>query len=529
MNHKNDFKAFSINNNANVVSQERYEESQSLKTGFPPDNITVHLLNKVLRQSSTIASVVSNFIATYSGNDVLDDGDIIKLAAQLNEALEQKIATKVPNASLTQKGITQLTEMVGNSNTLAATQKLVSDVNNNANSRLSKNQNGADIPDKNEFVKNLGLSETVNLAKNSAQNDWVRGNYALKKSQEQFTCSSLDVDANHEYAGIRLKKKDGYYVQMATNPDGQDPLTIYYRDKSGNTICYASLQKKSGTLAMIDDVSAVNIPVGAPILHSSRYTPKGYLYCNGQTFDKSQYPQLAAAYPDGKVPDLRGKFDTFNYIVRAVCNIMTEQKYALEHETAVLGKDGLAIQAGWIKVHYTNQITREFTHSDIEYVMLGVSLSAGAYPDAPELPDSDDMAICRSEDGKRWEIVPDYRGKIVYNKQTRAQQEVTELGELPEILTFKKPDTDYDRWDGKEWVVDKDLLKSHQIAGAKRKQAELLRQANEAHSLLQDAVDIGMATEAEKSALLEWKKYRVLLTRVDILQASDVEWPEAPR
>ncbi|MBS9426491.1 phage tail protein, partial [Photorhabdus caribbeanensis] len=49
MNHKNDFKAFSINNNANVVSQERYEESQSLKTGFPPDNITVHLLNKVLR------------------------------------------------------------------------------------------------------------------------------------------------------------------------------------------------------------------------------------------------------------------------------------------------------------------------------------------------------------------------------------------------------------------------------------------------------------------------------------------------
>ncbi|MBS9426520.1 tail fiber protein, partial [Photorhabdus caribbeanensis] len=153
-------KAFSINNNANVVSQERYEESQSLKTGFPPDNITVHLLNKVLRQSSTIASVVSNFIATYSGSDVLDDGDIIKLSTQLNEALEQKIATKVPNASLAQKGITQLTEVVGNSNTLSATQKLVSDVNNNANNRLSKSQNGADIPDKNEFVKNLGLSET---------------------------------------------------------------------------------------------------------------------------------------------------------------------------------------------------------------------------------------------------------------------------------------------------------------------------------------------------------------------------------
>ncbi|WP_338011044.1 hypothetical protein [Photorhabdus temperata] len=90
MNPKNDFKAFSISNNANVVSQERYEESQSLKTGFPPNNITVHLLNKVLRQSSAISSVVANFIATYSGNDILDDGDIVKLAAQLNRALEQK-------------------------------------------------------------------------------------------------------------------------------------------------------------------------------------------------------------------------------------------------------------------------------------------------------------------------------------------------------------------------------------------------------------------------------------------------------
>ncbi|WP_242687867.1 hypothetical protein [Photorhabdus stackebrandtii] len=84
MSHNNDFKAFSISNNANVVSQEKYGESPSLKVGFPLKNIMVHLLNKALRQSSTIASVVANFIATYSGNDILDDGDIVKLAAQLN-------------------------------------------------------------------------------------------------------------------------------------------------------------------------------------------------------------------------------------------------------------------------------------------------------------------------------------------------------------------------------------------------------------------------------------------------------------
>ncbi|MER2474800.1 phage tail protein [Photorhabdus laumondii] len=175
MSQKNDFKAFSISNNANVVSQEGYEESRSLKTGFPPENITTHVLNKVLRQSSTITSVVADFIATYSGNDILDDGDIAKLIVQLNRALEQKIAIQVPNASLTQKGITQLTDKIGNSNTLAVTQKLVSDVNDNANNRLAKNQNGADIPDKNAFVKNLGLAETVELAKNAVSANG--GNY----------------------------------------------------------------------------------------------------------------------------------------------------------------------------------------------------------------------------------------------------------------------------------------------------------------------------------------------------------------
>ncbi|NHB97094.1 phage tail protein [Photorhabdus stackebrandtii] len=130
MSQKNDFKAFSISDNANVVSQERYEESQNIRTGFPQNDISTHVLNKVLRQSSTIASVVANFIATQSGDDVLDDGDIAKLTAQLNRALEQKITTEIPSASLTQKGTVQLTDILGDSDTLAVTQKLVHEIFN---------------------------------------------------------------------------------------------------------------------------------------------------------------------------------------------------------------------------------------------------------------------------------------------------------------------------------------------------------------------------------------------------------------
>ncbi|NHB94437.1 hypothetical protein C5469_20770 [Photorhabdus cinerea] len=164
-----------------------------------------------------------------------------------------------------------------------------------------------------------------------------------------------------------------------------------------------------------------------------------------------------------------------------------------------------------------------------ETVMLGVSLSAGAYPDAPELPKSHDEAVCRSEDKSRWEILPDYRGKIAYDTLTRERAEITEIGELPDTLTFKKPPTDFDKWDGKEWVVDKDLLKSHQINEAKQQQATLLQQANETLSLLQDSVDLEVATDSEKEALLEWRKYRVLLTRVDVNQAPNVLWPEMPK
>ncbi len=66
MSPKNDFKDFSTSNNANVVNQEKYEKILSLYSGFLPDNVPTHLLNKVLRRSSTTVSVVDNLIMTQS-------------------------------------------------------------------------------------------------------------------------------------------------------------------------------------------------------------------------------------------------------------------------------------------------------------------------------------------------------------------------------------------------------------------------------------------------------------------------------
>lgn len=42
-------------------------------------------------------------------------------------------------------------------------------------------------------------------------------------------------------------------------------------------------------------------PVGAPIPWPSDTVPSGYALMQGQTFDKSAYPKLAAAYPSGVI------------------------------------------------------------------------------------------------------------------------------------------------------------------------------------------------------------------------------------
>ncbi|ENQ0975104.1 tail fiber assembly protein [Enterobacter hormaechei] len=58
--------------------------------------------------------------------------------------------------------------------------------------------------------------------------------------------------------------------------------------------------------------------------------------------------------------------------------------------------------------------------------------------------------------------------------------------------------------------------------------AVLMTETNARILPLQDAFDLGLETEEEKQLLLAWKKYRVLLSRVDTETAPDIEWPEKP-
>ncbi|EOW5485250.1 phage tail protein [Escherichia coli H32] len=50
------------------------------------------------------------------------------------------------------------------------------------------------------------------------------------------------------------------------------------------------------------------LPVGVPVPWPSATPPTGWLKCNGSPFNLASYPKLAAVFPSGVLPDLRGEF-----------------------------------------------------------------------------------------------------------------------------------------------------------------------------------------------------------------------------
>jgi len=82
-----------------------------------------------------------------------------------------------------------------------------------------------------------------------------------------------------------------------------------------------------------------------------------------------------------------------------------------------------------------------------------------------------------------------------------------------------------------EWFFDGEKIipvPVDHLATAKRERVYRLTEASEAMAPLQDATDLGIATDTEISLLAEWKKYRVLLSRIDVTQTDGIEWPQPP-
>ncbi|SLM63447.1 MULTISPECIES: tail fiber assembly protein [Dickeya] len=195
--------------------------------------------------------------------------------------------------------------------------------------------------------------------------------------------------------------------------------------------------------------------------------------------------------------------------------------------TTELNEQGLSTHAGYFQVYHIDPQTREYIGSSREYLMEGVGIPAHSFADAP--PDATpEQAIVRSQDGLGWDSVVDYRGRTAYDKQTRQATPLTQPGALADNLTLLVPQTECDVWQGEQWQTDTKAMQALQVNAASAQRSEYLARAQQQLVVLQDAVDLNIATEQETAALKAWKTYRVQLNRIDVSNAPDIDWPAMP-
>ncbi|HDS7452778.1 TPA: tail fiber protein [Escherichia coli] len=150
------------------------------------------------------------------------------------------------DASVSKKGLVQLSSATNStSEKLAATPKAVKAANDNANSRLAKNQNGADIQDKSAFLDNVGVT-SLTFMKNNGEMPldadlntfgpvkaylgiWSKAtstNATLEKNfPEDNAVGVLEVFAAGNFAGTqRFITRDGnvYMRKLANKWNGTD-------------------------------------------------------------------------------------------------------------------------------------------------------------------------------------------------------------------------------------------------------------------------------------------------------------------
>ncbi|WP_406682132.1 hypothetical protein RHN94_16215 [Escherichia coli] len=106
----NDFKAFATDANANVTSQEEWETLTALKKGFSSGKASSAQVSKALRQPSTMAAVLGQFIAN-AELDALDDGDVDGLVAKLATALTTNLSLGTAATKNVGTGANQIPDM----------------------------------------------------------------------------------------------------------------------------------------------------------------------------------------------------------------------------------------------------------------------------------------------------------------------------------------------------------------------------------------------------------------------------------
>ncbi|HCB2186193.1 tail fiber assembly protein [Escherichia coli] len=180
-----------------------------------------------------------------------------------------------------------------------------------------------------------------------------------------------------------------------------------------------------------------------------------------------------------------------------------------------------------VTVYNLRSDTNEFIGSGDAFIPAHTGLPANCTTIKPPAIKAGFVAIFDSEK-QRWISREDHRGEVVFDTENGNELVITEPGAYPEGTTTLAPANAWQKWNGKAWVDDAEAMRIALVSEADAEKKRLLKQANDAIATLQDAVDLDMATEEEALLLTAWKKYRVLLNRIQPEDAPEIVWPEVP-
>ncbi|OTA17189.1 tail fiber protein [Xenorhabdus beddingii] len=214
---------------------------------------------------------------------------------------------------------------------IADIQKQLSAVKENINSRLAKSQNGADIENKQVFVYNLGLTDTVDMAASAIPKSSIAqhsGN-SEKLVMSQYVTTRLISERITKSDAILLANRRLEKSQNGADiPDKKVFVKNIGLEKTvelaANAIPESSIVHRSGDsqeLVMSQQVTTrlisermtkeeavlLAVPVGGILIWGSPAAyPKNYMPAFGQQFDPFENPELVKIYPSGRLPDYRG-------------------------------------------------------------------------------------------------------------------------------------------------------------------------------------------------------------------------------
>lgn len=143
----------------------------------------------------------------------------------------------------------------------------------------------------------------------------------------------------------------------------------------------------------------------------------------------------------------------------------------------------------------------------------------------PEIPVG--MLARRLNDDSGWALLADTLG--TWYDATGTLMRIESLDADVSALTREAPPDSTSMLVNGAWVPDPVKVAAAGKAKADADVAAGMAEAARQIAVLQDAVDLGMATQAESTAYTEWRRYRVLLSRVQSDPAyPNVTLPEQP-